>query len=237
MRAENFTARYVKSIVNASVALSSFIAVVAWSDARHLEREAYYKSETLKKIADSPGDGGKTALKLMREEERIKRGRILEGQKLGGLVMVGVRSRCSDFPESPCPGCACVSRRHDSSADRSSPAGLRLRNGAKRVAHFQLPPGSANLRIGAVDASSRRHPESYPIRIAEGSQCSICCGPRFPPLPSAHHGPHFNRGSGSCLCAVIPNPLQRVRDLLSPPRSPPVRGAPERHGAEERGHR
>ena len=89
MRAENFTARYVKSIVNASVALSSFIAVVAWSDARHLEREAYYKSETLKKIADSPGDGGKTALKLMREEERIKRGRILEGQKLGGVVMVG----------------------------------------------------------------------------------------------------------------------------------------------------
>jgi hypothetical protein len=74
----------------AAVALFSFVAVAAWSDARRLEREAYYKSETLKKIADSPGDGGKTALELMREEERIKRSRILEGQKLGGLVMVGV---------------------------------------------------------------------------------------------------------------------------------------------------
>ena len=35
-----------------SIALFSFLAVAAWSDARRKEREAYYTSETLKKIAE-----------------------------------------------------------------------------------------------------------------------------------------------------------------------------------------
>ena len=40
-----------------SIALFSFVAVAAWSDARRREREAYYKSETLKKIAEAQGLG------------------------------------------------------------------------------------------------------------------------------------------------------------------------------------
>jgi hypothetical protein len=60
-----------------SIALFSFLAVASWSEARRKEREAHYKSETLKKIAESSGEGAQGALELMRE---------LEGMKIGGLV-------------------------------------------------------------------------------------------------------------------------------------------------------
>ena len=39
----------------ASVALFSFVAVAVWSSERRREREAYYRSEILKKIADTQG--------------------------------------------------------------------------------------------------------------------------------------------------------------------------------------
>ena len=39
-----------------SIALFSFLAVTTWSEARRKEREAYYTSETLKKIAESSGE-------------------------------------------------------------------------------------------------------------------------------------------------------------------------------------
>ena len=44
-----------------SVAVASvftFIAVIAWAGERRKEREAYYHSEVVKKIAESPGSGG-----------------------------------------------------------------------------------------------------------------------------------------------------------------------------------
>lgn len=74
-----------------SVALFSFIAVAAWSESRRREREAYYKSETLKKIAES-GAGGSSALEYLREQEKIGERRRREGMKLGGLItaVVGV---------------------------------------------------------------------------------------------------------------------------------------------------
>lgn len=65
-----------------AVALFSFIAVAAWSDARSKEREAYYKSETLKKIAES-GTGGTAALEFLREQEKIGERRRLQGLRLG----------------------------------------------------------------------------------------------------------------------------------------------------------
>src|SRR5215831_13828745 len=70
----------------ASVALFSFVAVAAWSDTRRSEREAYYKSETLKKIAESQGAGASSAIEYLREEERNAERRRREGTKLGGLV-------------------------------------------------------------------------------------------------------------------------------------------------------
>jgi hypothetical protein len=74
----------------ASVALFSFVAVAVWATERRREREAYYKSETLRKIAESPAAGGGSALEFLREEEKIAAQRRQEGQRLGGLVTSGV---------------------------------------------------------------------------------------------------------------------------------------------------
>ncbi|HKF23893.1 MAG TPA: DUF6249 domain-containing protein [Candidatus Angelobacter sp.] len=80
--------------VVAIVCVFTFISIAAWSDARRKEREAYYKSETLKKIAEAPGTGGQTALEYLREEERSSHRRreqqASEGRKLGGLVLIAV---------------------------------------------------------------------------------------------------------------------------------------------------
>jgi len=75
-----------------SIALFSFLAVASWSDARRRERETFYKSETLKKIAESSGEGAKAAIELMREQEKNVAKRRLEGMKLGGLItaVVGI---------------------------------------------------------------------------------------------------------------------------------------------------
>ncbi|MGB9236558.1 MAG: hypothetical protein WCC04_19290 [Terriglobales bacterium] len=73
-----------------SIALFSFLAVASWSDARRKERETYYRSETLKKIAESSGEGARSALELMREQEKNAARRRLEGMKLGGLITTAV---------------------------------------------------------------------------------------------------------------------------------------------------
>lgn len=74
----------------ASVALFSFIAVASWADARRREREAYYKSETMKRLAELQGAGSTGAVELLREEERIVTRRRREGQRLGGLITFAV---------------------------------------------------------------------------------------------------------------------------------------------------
>ncbi len=73
-----------------SIALFSFLAVATWADARRKEREAYYKSETLKKIAENSGEGARAAIELMREQQGTTVKRRLEGMKLGGLVTAAV---------------------------------------------------------------------------------------------------------------------------------------------------
>jgi len=73
-----------------SIALFSFLAVAIWVDARRKEREAYYRSETLKKIAESSGEGAKAAIELMREQEKNAGKRRLGGLKLGGLITAAV---------------------------------------------------------------------------------------------------------------------------------------------------
>src|SRR5213594_3331998 len=80
-----------------SIALFSFVAVAAWSDARRREREAYYKSETLKKIAEAQGAGASSAIEFLREEalrraedKKNAAQHRREGIKLGGLVTAAV---------------------------------------------------------------------------------------------------------------------------------------------------
>lgn len=73
-----------------SIATFSFLGVTTWAEARRKEREAYYRSETLKKIAESSGEGARSALELMREQDRRAARRVLEGLKIGGLVTTAV---------------------------------------------------------------------------------------------------------------------------------------------------
>lgn len=68
-----------------AIALFSFLAVATWSDNRRREREAFYKSDTLKKLSEVSTD---IAAVLLREDERLARRRQRESARLGGLVTV-----------------------------------------------------------------------------------------------------------------------------------------------------
>ena len=72
------------------VVVFSFIGVVVWSENRRKEREAYYKSETLKRLTEAQGTGASSAIELVKEEERVALRRRIEGQRLGGLITVAV---------------------------------------------------------------------------------------------------------------------------------------------------
>ena len=70
------------------IALFSFVGVVVWSVSRRREREAFYRSEALKKIAETQQPGANLALYFLREQEKLASRRRREGIKLGGLVLV-----------------------------------------------------------------------------------------------------------------------------------------------------
>jgi hypothetical protein len=67
-----------------------FLPAVSWIDARRKEREAYYRSETLRRISEATGDGAKAALELLWEQGRQKQISLREGIKIGGVIDVGV---------------------------------------------------------------------------------------------------------------------------------------------------
>lgn len=73
-----------------SVSLFTFLVFSVWFGTRQKEREAFYKSETLRRITEASSDGAKAAIDLLREEERLKRIKAREGVKIGGVVNVGV---------------------------------------------------------------------------------------------------------------------------------------------------
>lgn len=51
----------------AAIALCTFLSVAAWTSARRREREAYYKSEAIKKIAEMKGEAPEPVLQMLRE--------------------------------------------------------------------------------------------------------------------------------------------------------------------------
>lgn len=73
-----------------AIALFTFLGVAAWSGARARERGAYYKSDLLKKIAESPDSGGHAALQYLREQHRLAQERRRGGLQLGGLITAAV---------------------------------------------------------------------------------------------------------------------------------------------------
>lgn len=75
------------------ICVFTFISIAVWTEARRKEREAYYKAETMRRMTDTPGEGARVVLEMMREEERIDRQKAAfdeakkrEGLKIGGIV-------------------------------------------------------------------------------------------------------------------------------------------------------
>jgi hypothetical protein len=75
------------------VSLFSFLSVAVWAGARQQERQHFYRSEMLKKLAES---GSAALIEYLREEERldearraVQRQRMVEGNRLAG-VLIGV---------------------------------------------------------------------------------------------------------------------------------------------------
>ena len=70
------------------VCVFSFLAVASWSKARLRERQTFYKSETIRKIAES--QGGSAALEYLRESDHNAARQRREGQRVAGLVTLAV---------------------------------------------------------------------------------------------------------------------------------------------------
>lgn len=72
------------------IAAFAFTSVASWADARRREREAFYRSETLKRIAESSSGGAEAALAVIREQDRIAHRQRADGQRLGGMLCIAV---------------------------------------------------------------------------------------------------------------------------------------------------
>jgi hypothetical protein len=73
-----------------AIALFTMISISSWSSSRQKEREAYYKNDMLKKVAEAQGPGAASALELLREENKIYAQRTKQGLKIGGLVCIAI---------------------------------------------------------------------------------------------------------------------------------------------------
>lgn len=77
-------------IVGAIALFGIFLPVAVWTGHRKEEREAFYRAETLRRLAEASGDGAKAAIEMLREDEKLKEIKRREGMKVGGLVTLGV---------------------------------------------------------------------------------------------------------------------------------------------------
>lgn len=76
--------------IGAVALFAVFIPLVTFLDNQRKEREAFYRAETLRRIAESSSEGAKAATELYREEERRTALKKIEGFKVGGLINIGV---------------------------------------------------------------------------------------------------------------------------------------------------
>ena len=72
------------------ILLLTLLAVVGWARQRRLEREAYYRHETEKRLVDTGQMTAEWIIKLRAEEERDRWRRRHEGLKLGGLIITAL---------------------------------------------------------------------------------------------------------------------------------------------------
>jgi hypothetical protein len=67
-----------------------FLPLTSWIESQRKEREAFYKSETMRRIVESSGEGAPAPIELMREQNRMEQAKKREGMMVGGLINVGV---------------------------------------------------------------------------------------------------------------------------------------------------
>ncbi len=72
------------------VSVFTFVTVAAWAEQRRREREAFYRSEVLKKLAESTGEQARQVIERMREQERNQERQRREGGRLAGVITTGV---------------------------------------------------------------------------------------------------------------------------------------------------
>ena len=65
----------------------AFITIVVWLGERRKEREAHYRSEAVKKVAES---GNSAAVEYLRETERVEAARGRIKARLAGLIAAAV---------------------------------------------------------------------------------------------------------------------------------------------------
>ena len=76
--------------IGAVALFAVFLPTVTWIDKQHKEREAFYKAETIRRVAEASGEGAKAALELLKTQSRMESLKKREGMKIGGLICIGV---------------------------------------------------------------------------------------------------------------------------------------------------
>lgn len=86
----NDTWMWIFLATGAACLFGVFLPTAVTLEHKRKEREAFYKSETLRRISEASGEGAKSAMEMLRADERIKGLKAREGLKIGGLINVGV---------------------------------------------------------------------------------------------------------------------------------------------------
>lgn len=89
-----------------AVALFSFLGVIIWSAFRWKEREAFYRTEMVKKIAEAQGAGATVVLDFLREQENKSERDEREKVKVAGLITMAVGAALLIFLRYQIPGTA-----------------------------------------------------------------------------------------------------------------------------------
>lgn len=72
------------------ICVFTFLSIVAWAERYTKEREAFYRADLLKKLADASTEGAQQVLGMIREEAEKAERKRLDGMRLGGLINVAV---------------------------------------------------------------------------------------------------------------------------------------------------
>ena len=92
--------------IAAVIATFAWLSVASWGEERRKEREALYRSETLKKAAEVGGPGAQAIVELLREQELLSERRRVEGIKLAGIAALaaGIGVAIFLYALEPMPG-------------------------------------------------------------------------------------------------------------------------------------